>query len=322
MTGSPAYGRLATAILVVGLSAIVSFRPGAAADQTTMDFDRLARVGQAKSKPLQFALARDGASLAYRDYGGSDDRVLILYHGSGTEGGYLDPLARWLAGAGLARVIVPNARGHFRSGPRRGDIDHVGQLEEDLRDLIDQLNFDRSDISLYLAGHSSGGGFAARYAGSKYGRRLAGLILLAPYFGYRAPSSRKSSGGWVNVDTARIIQISYLNGTGDRSRNGETVLTFNMPLDVRTGAETLAYSYRLMTNFGSGADYSEDIAGIGVPILVLAGAADGAMNSSAYADMFAAKADATVQILDGVGHLDIVSNATAMDRISSWLTKR
>ena len=287
-----------------------------------MDFNRLARIERTTPKPLQFALARDGASLAFRDYGGSDDKVLIIYHGSGTEGGYLDPLARRIAGAGIARIIVPNARGHYRTGPRRGDIDHIGQLEEDLEDLINQLKLDRSGISLYLAGHSSGGGFAARYAGLKYGRRLSGLILLAPYFGYRAPSSRKSSGGWVNVDTARIIQISYLNGTGDQSRNGETVLTFNMPPKVRTGAETLAYSFRLMTNFGSHSDFSEDIAGVGVPILVLAGAADGAMNSSAYAGMFADKADATVQILDGVGHLDIVSNAAALDRIASWLAKR
>jgi len=313
--------RLATAIVVASLSAVVFVRFGAA-DDGGMDFDRLTRVGPATSAPLQFAVARDGARLAYRDYAGSQNRVLIVYHGSGTEGGYLDPLARRIAGAGLARVIVPNARGHYRSGSRRGDIDHIGQLEEDLEDLITHLNLDSAGVRLVLAGHSSGGGFAARYAGSQYGRRLSGLILLAPYLGYKAPSSRTSSGGWVNVDTGRIIQISYLNGTGDRSRNGETVLTFNMPQGVRNGMETLAYSYRLMTNFGSNSDYAEDIAGVTAPILVLAGAADGAMNSAGYEEMFRDEADTTVQILEGVGHLDIVSNAAAMNRIANWLANR
>jgi len=287
-----------------------------------MDFGRLAGVDRTLSAPLQIVLARDGAKLAYRDYGGAHDTALILYHGSGTEGGYLDPLARRIADAGLARVIVPNARGHHGSGPKRGDIGYIGQLEEDLDDLIGRLDLDRSGTRLYLGGHSSGGGFAARYAGSTYGQRLSGLILLAPYLGHRAPSSRKSSGGWVNVDTGRIIQISYLNGTGDRSRNGETVLTFNMPLKVRNGTETLAYSYRLMANFASQSDYAEDIAGISVPILVLAGAADGAMNSAAYADMFRDKADTTIRILEGVGHLDIVSDAKAMNQIVSWLANR
>jgi len=43
------------------------------------------------------------------------------------------------------------------------------------------------------------------------------------------------------------------------------------------------------------------------------------MNSSAYAGIFAGKAETTVHILDGVGHLDIVSNDKAINHTLSWM---
>jgi hypothetical protein len=33
-------------------------------------------------------------------------------------------------------VVLPNMRGHFFSGRRRGDIEYIGQYEDDIVDLI------------------------------------------------------------------------------------------------------------------------------------------------------------------------------------------
>lgn len=48
-------------------------------------------------------------------------------------------------------VAVPDLRGHGVSPERRGDVDHIGQLEEDLADLIDQLR--QGGQTVTLIGH-------------------------------------------------------------------------------------------------------------------------------------------------------------------------
>jgi alpha-beta hydrolase superfamily lysophospholipase len=49
----------------------------------------------------------------------------------------MNPLAKALNAAG-ATVYAPHIRGHGESG-RRGDIDYIGQLDDDLADLMAQL---------------------------------------------------------------------------------------------------------------------------------------------------------------------------------------
>ena len=49
---------------------------------------------------------------------------------------------------------------------------------------------------LTLVGHSSGGGFGLRVAGSPIQNLFERTVLLAPYLGYDAPSTRRDSGGW------------------------------------------------------------------------------------------------------------------------------
>jgi alpha-beta hydrolase superfamily lysophospholipase len=67
---------------------------------------------------------------------------------------------------------------------------------------------------LTLLGHSSGGGFALRVAGSPVQNLFERTILLAPYLGYDAPSSRKDAGGWASPDIPRFIGLSLLRRAG------------------------------------------------------------------------------------------------------------
>ncbi len=72
----------------------------------------------------------------------------------------------------------------------RGDIAYIGQLEDDLADLVGEIRKTDPTAPLTLIGHSAGGGFALRVAASPIQNLFARTVLLAPYLGYDAPSSR------------------------------------------------------------------------------------------------------------------------------------
>jgi alpha-beta hydrolase superfamily lysophospholipase len=63
---------------------------------------------------------------------------------------------------------------------------------------------------LTLVGHSSGGGFALRVAGSPIQHLFERAVLLAPYLGYDAPRPGRVSGGWAKADIPRIIGLELL----------------------------------------------------------------------------------------------------------------
>ncbi len=108
--------------------------------------------------------ARDGIALSYRFYDScKKDRVIILLHGSSAHGEYLHGFADYLSfKRNVGQVYVPNLRGHYNSGTSRGDCDYIGQLEDDLYDLIH--HFQLQNKKIILLGHSSGGGLAIRVA--------------------------------------------------------------------------------------------------------------------------------------------------------------
>src|SRR3546814_16323875 len=56
-------------------------------------------------------------------------------------------------------VYALDIRGHGQSGPLRGDIAYVGQLEDDLADFLAASRIDHPAAQWTLIGFSSGGGF-------------------------------------------------------------------------------------------------------------------------------------------------------------------
>src|ERR1700733_10836611 len=109
---------------------------------------------------IQTYAARDGTKLDYRAYEGAGAQIVVLIHGSSDDGNGMHFLAKSLRDAGSS-VYVPGLRGHGNSG-RRGDIDYIGQLEDDLADLVAVLRPLHANASFSLIGFSSGGGFVLR----------------------------------------------------------------------------------------------------------------------------------------------------------------
>ena len=263
--------------------------------------------------------ARDGSMLAYRQYGEGAPIDLIFVHGSGGANGYLAELGTRIAAAGVANVVTPDLRGHGARPERRGDVDYVDQLEDDLADLIAHLRRDGAPRKVAVGGHSSGGGFAIRFAGGAHAGLVDGHLLLAPFLGPDAATTRANSGGWASPRLGRIVFLSILNGFGIHALNGMTVLEFDHPESARTGLETSAYSFRMMAGFNP-RDGEQDVAALCRPTLVLVGADDEAFYADRYAEVFGRLAPhARVELLPGVTHLAIPSSTAAIDAAIAWL---
>jgi alpha-beta hydrolase superfamily lysophospholipase len=258
--------------------------------------------------------ARDGTELAYRHYPArtpANGQVAVVIHGSSGSSVDVHALAKGFAARGI-ETYAPDIRGHGASGTR-GDISYLDQLEDDMADFVAAIRKANPTAPMTLLGHSSGGGFALRVAGSPIQNLFVRTVLLSPYLGHNAPSSRKDAGGWASPDIPRFIGLSVLRRIGIVCCESLPTIAFAVaPNSSAILAST--YSYRLMRNFGTTQDYRADLAAAGRPVALFAGAADELMFADKYSDAVGARVP--VQLIDGVNHMGIVSDPAAVSVIA------
>jgi alpha-beta hydrolase superfamily lysophospholipase len=218
-----------------------------------------------------------------------------------------------LAKAGFAAVAV-DTRGHGASGSR-GDIGYVGQLEDDLADLVGHLRADYATAWLTLAGHSAGGGFVLRAAAAPVGASFDRFVLLAPYLGYRAPTNRPSEGKglWAAPDIPRIIALTILGRIGvDWAQSLPAIAFADRPEAAM--ATTSRYSYRLMIDYGPPQDWQGALRAAASKIELIAGLDDELMDASGYQSAVA-PLGVRVKLLPGVDHMGVVQQPAALAAI-------
>lgn len=305
--------------LLISLALIFSQYPQPFKQSKGLDFSRIEGDTQPMA-PLNYA-ARDGGALAYRHYGaGGAGPLVVVVHGSGAFGAAYDGLARDIAARG-AEVLLPDLRGHGTNPKPRGDVAYVGQLEDDLMDLI-KLHLKKGQ-KLVLLGHSSGGGLVARFAGGQYGDKLDKAVLLAPFLKYNAPTTRENSGGWVRVLTRRVIGLSMLNNMGITLLNHMVMIQFNFPDTVRDGPYkdqlTDAYSFALNTSYAPRNDYLSDIKALPKFALIV-GDQDEAFFAGEYQPLMSEVTDkGQYFVLKGVSHLGVSSDPQTKEIIATFL---
>lgn len=263
--------------------------------------------------------ARDGTVLGFRHYPArapASAQVAIVVHGSSGSSVAVHALAKGLAEHGV-EIYAPDIRGHGASGTR-GDIVYLGQLEDDLADLVGLIRKASPAAPLTLIGHSSGGGFALRVAGSSLQNLFQRTVLLAPYLGYDAPSSRQNAGGWASPDIPRFLGLTVLRRLGIVCCESLPTIAFAVAPDS-SAILASTYSYHLMRNFGSSPDYREDLSAATRPVAVFAGAADELMYPDKYSDAVGQRASVT--LIDGVNHMGIVSDPRAVSAIADDVVK-
>ncbi len=267
---------------------------------------------------LKTFAARDGKQLAYRHYEAQSDKVIILLHGSGWHSRYFLPLAEFLSSEGLAQVFTPDLRGHGQTPERRGDVDYIGQFEDDLADLITIIRKDNPNGMLIVGGHSSGGGLAIRFGGGRYGNQADAYLMLSPFLKYNAPTMRPNSGGWAHAHFWRIAGLSMLNNVRIHWFDFLTVLEFNMPEEARDGSETLAYSHRLNTSYAP-RNYKKDLRAIKQPLLVVVGTADDAFIADQFEPVISQYTAAQVKLLPDLTHMGVVVGPEVRPILKEWL---
>ena len=116
--------------------------------------------------------------------------------------------ARAERGANVAGPCAVTLRGHGADPVRRGDVNHVGQLQDDLAHAICDLAPQRK---LVMPGHSSGGGLVGRVAGGRNGDMIDAAIRLAPFPRHDASTTRADAGGRARPPIRRIVGPSTLD---------------------------------------------------------------------------------------------------------------
>ena len=311
------------AILFFVISLLLIYWPQPApSNQSHLDFNVLNSEKSVQENELeQTYLTRDGQELFYRYYDSQSPVIVVLIHGSSSDSRYLSPLASYLSQNQLAKVVLPDLRGHGRSAFKQGDISYLGQYDDDLADFITDLKKRFSEHKIILGGHSSGGGLTVRYAGLSKEEFPAvdGYILLAPYLHYESPTQRPNSGEWVTVHTKRMIGLSLLNGLSIRVFNHLPVLWFNLDEKNKDPLQQTYYSYRLNESLAP-KDYLNDLTLIEHHSLLLVGEQDEAFYSDRFKPLITPiNPLIEVDVLADVKHLDVVSHPKSLERIQQWL---
>ncbi|HXW28335.1 MAG TPA: alpha/beta fold hydrolase, partial [Xanthobacteraceae bacterium] len=280
-------------------------------------------IGHEGRPELSRFQARDGTWLAYRLYpaqNGARDRLVILAHGSSASSDEMHVVARSLAENGVSAVAI-DARGHGASGTR-GDIAYIGQLDDDMTDLVGELRKSYADAQLTLIGHSSGGGFGLRIAAGPVGALFDRFVLLAPYLGHSAPTNRpaEKASRWAEPDIPRILALAFLRGIGIEWPQSLPVIAFaNAP--EATKFVTSRYSFRLLIDYGPPPDWEGALRKSAARIDVIAGDADELMDAAAYKSVLPSLG-VHVVLLPNVDHMGVVYQPAALAAILETTVRR
>jgi alpha-beta hydrolase superfamily lysophospholipase len=269
------------------------------------------QVAQDFPAPRRFK-ARDGASLQYYAYPAAPDKVAVLVHGTAGPGTSMHALAQSLRAAGVTAYVL-DIRGHGGSG-RRGDIDYIGQLDDDLADFVAQLGPAKTGEARTLVGFSGGAGFAIRFAGGPYGLLFDRYVFLSPILP-GSPALRPSAGGWTNISLPRIITIASLGRFGIHWFDGFPVISYAVSRE-NSQATTASYSYRLAANFNAGLQHESYLRNIRRPAAILVGDADEQVVADQYAPLLQRLGvNVPVTLVPNMKHTDMIATPAALQAV-------
>jgi non-heme chloroperoxidase len=256
--------------------------------------------------PLSGYMARDGAVLAYRAYLGDDRQVVVLVHGTSTESSVMNAVAKTLRATG-ATVYALDMCGHGSSGSR-GDIDYIGQLDDDIADFVATVRVIHSNASFTLLGFSGGASLAMRIAGSAFANLFDRYIAVSP-----AIEAVGRPNSYVAIALPRIVALVVLNQIGIHWFDGLTTIAFAIP--PCNPNLTGAYSFRLMWNLAN-RDYLAGLRNARKPMTLIAGANDEQFRADRYAQLLTpAKPDLAVRIIPGLDHVDMITKPAGIAAI-------
>jgi len=305
-----------SAVVYVGAALVMVFWPAPTFD--TDPFPAL-QNGPVEYTPLQFTM-RDGEMLFARQYPADADRTILLLHGVTADSSAFNPGVAMLQEASGAELIALDLRGHGQSGGERGDIDYIGQYQDDVADVLAALRAERPHNRILLAGHSMGGGIALQYGMLEDAPVVDGYLMFAPHLGSDAPTmpqpdpkTAELAAAYSQLHVPRLIGLIMLNSVRITALEHLDTLFFNLTDEV-----THTYSFAATAN-SSPQDYAAGLAAVDAPLLVVVGENDEAFVAEAYPTAVTAHSAGEVHIIDDVDHNGILRSREAMMIIENWL---
>ena len=312
---------LGVLLLIVGctFAGVIAFSTPAAPPvlATGNSIPGMAQWNFADLPKVQTLKARDGVPIKNNLYPGREDRAVVLVHSSTGSGVEMLKLAQTLQAAG-ATVCPMSLRGHGGSGTANGDVAYLGQLDDDLADLVKGLGLDRPGMHRTLAGFSSGGELVLRIAGGPQASLFDDYLALSPYITRIPPTNKPNSGGWAGVAMPRIVALSLLKG-GRRTWPGSRGWGGGGGSQGRNN-RTPVYSFRLVASLQLGRDWRAVLARIKAPTAIVIGANDELFNADQFQPtMQAINPRIGVTVVPNEGHLAMIADPAATTAIAgAW----
>ncbi|SEB50899.1 alpha/beta hydrolase [Paenibacillus sp. GP183] len=274
------------------------------------------------STDFQMFTARDGAKLPYRYFGGPSDCVLIFLHGITEPSLYLRELGQYVAKHNLATVYLPDLRGYGDNPIRRGDIDYIGQLDDDIDDLFRHVQARHPDSRIILGGHSAGGATALRQTIRPIHKDIHAYLLLSPALSPNSPLERKDgNGNESKVNVTKYVLLMALNALGIHQFDHTVVYRRLTPPEKLHGTESCNLSYRLALSRMVDNQYAKYLSRLTQPTFVLIGEDDEVFRADAYEQIYSKYCNAEVRVIPGHNHDAVVTTSEAHTIVGQWLQK-
>lgn len=263
---------------------------------------------------------KDGGILFGRKYVANAKTTIVLLHGALSNGYYYNRMSGLLRTAGGAEVFSLDLRGHGQSSGKAGDVDYIGQYEDDLIEVVRAVKKEKPGNKIILAGHSMGGGIILRFAQRKDRPAVDGYLLFAPNLAHNSPAMRKASvtdeqsgEPFLKIHIPRSVGLHMLNQYGIHEYDSLHVMFYNLPDEV----PLKNYTYRSTVSMAPDS-FKDGLRAVDKPLLVIVGSEDEAFISAEYEPPVKAYTKGEVLVVDGATHNGIRHEKQAMTVISSW----
>jgi alpha-beta hydrolase superfamily lysophospholipase len=290
--------------------------------------------------------ARDGIQLACHQYSPNTATPLariIFFHGSSFNSRRYANLAKACVQQGYEAVLC-DWRGHGSSQGTPGTCTYVGQLEDDVADIINYFEH-HQPLTLVLGGHSSGSMICLRYI-KKYGQdKIDGCYFIAPAVSNTMEPMRYESQSFKNNFLFKYFRKKQYFTPAPQSalkhmpkvKHKLFLLAAMFPfLRQRTvvrfpGTEKMAalegrvlsYSYNLSSSLSVGS-YAKSFAQIKVPVIFICGEVDEILHVDFLPMLcqwhLSPFLDKQVHMLPKLNHMSVINGASRI--FPNWLNER
>jgi len=266
---------------------------------------------------MSFVTTADGTEIFYKDWGSG--QPIVFHHGWPLSGDDWDTQMLFFLGQGY-RVIAHDRRGHGRSS-QVGDGHDMDHYAADVASLTTQLDL-REAIHV---GHSTGGGEAARYVARHGKGRVARLVLISAVPPLMLKTPKNPDGLPMEAFEGLRAALASNRSRFYRDLASGPFYGFNRP-DAKVDTAIVDNWWRQGMMGGAKAhydgikafsetDFSDDLAAIDVPTLVMHGDDDQVVPIADSAPLSAKLLKrGTLKVYPGLSHGMLTINADVINR--------